>query len=179
VLFCYKSNVSALCTLRHMLASGFSCSTRGGGCGSGGGNRGMSTELLILLPRLLGTLPIPLDARIALFRPRLTRASGSACAGSGSSTSDSVARYTSNNARSILYQSGLPQLISQNTHNYQPQVQSFIWYIAVFSINIIGYSSQNLKNRTQIQKLKFTRVTRRPEMRIHARAATGGGGGEI
>jgi hypothetical protein len=103
-------------TLRHMLASGFSCSTRGGGCGSGGGNRGMSTELLILLPRLLGTLPIPLDVRIALFRPRLTRASGSACAGSGSSTSDSVARYRSNNAGLILYHIGFQQLISQDVH---------------------------------------------------------------
>jgi len=79
-------------TLRHMLASGFSCSTRAGGCGSGGGNNGMSTELLTLLPRLLGTLPIPLVVRTPRFLPRLARVSGSTCTGSGSSTSDSVAK---------------------------------------------------------------------------------------
>jgi hypothetical protein len=83
-------------TLRHMLASGFSCSTRAGACGSGGGNNGMSTELLTLLPRLLGTLLIPLVVRTPRFLPRLVRVSGSTCTGSGSSTSDSVARWRNN-----------------------------------------------------------------------------------
>ena len=83
-------------TLRHMLASGFSCSTRAGGWGSGGGNNGMSTELLTRLPRLLGTLPIPLVDRMPRFLPRLVRASGSTCTGSGSSTSDSVAGWRNN-----------------------------------------------------------------------------------
>jgi len=95
-------------TLRHMFASGFSCSTRGGGCGSGGGKRGISTELLILLPRLLGTLPTPLVVRIPRFLPRLTRASGSTCTGSGSSTSDSVARWNSRNTSFISFHSTIP-----------------------------------------------------------------------
>lgn len=91
-------------TLRHMLASGFSCSTRAGGCGSGGGNKGMSTELLTLLPRLLGTLPIPLVVRMPRFLPRLARVSGSTCTGSGSSTSDSVAICRHNASKGLQSQ---------------------------------------------------------------------------
>jgi hypothetical protein len=66
---------------------------------------------------------MPLAVRIPLFLPRLARVSGSTCTGSGSSTSDSVATYRSNNACLILYLSSLPQLNIQNTHNYQPEVQ--------------------------------------------------------
>jgi hypothetical protein len=56
----------------------------------------MSTELLTLLPRLLGTLPIPLVVRMPRFLPRLARVSGSTVTGSGSSTSDSVAGWWHN-----------------------------------------------------------------------------------